>query len=390
VPPSFRFVPLRFLDFGRSMSRRALILSSLPHDVHASAVRWGLRESGRDATWVTSPADGALAPISLHTDGESEWRATGWLDPEPVSAVWFRRAHNPEQFPAANSADTGFLRTEWARFLRNLYGLTDELSDRLWVNRPRSAVAAENKLVQLRAARRAGLRFPPTLVSHDPDAIRRFADRHGRVVYKPFLPHTWKDAASGRMFSTFARILEPAMLADDDSLSLCPGIYQAYVDKQRDVRVVAIGERFFTADLGSHSGQAFVDWRAHTYSPELRAEVGALPGGYQMRLEALLGELGLVFGCVDLVIDRAGEAHFLEVNQAGQFLFLEEMVRGALPLLRAMVALLGEGRADYSLDAVADVSYEAYCASEYHRAWRETVRGDLEAASRGGAWLSVE
>jgi hypothetical protein len=156
------------------------------------------------------------------------------------------------------------------------------------------------------------------------------------------------------------------------------------------VRVVVIGERFFTAHLGSHSGEAFVDWRAHTYSSELRAEVGALPGGTQSRLEALLGELGLVFGCVDLVVDRDGEAHFLEINQAGQFLFLEDMVGGALPLLRAMVALLGEGRTDYSLDSVADVSYEAYCASETHQAWRESVRGDLEAASRGGAWLSVE
>jgi glutathione synthase/RimK-type ligase-like ATP-grasp enzyme len=372
------------------MSRRALILSSLPHDVHASAVRWGLRESGRDAIWVTSPTEDGLAPLSLHTDGESEWRATGWLDPAELSAVWFRRAHNPEAFPGASSADAGFLRTEWARFLRNLYGLTDELSDRLWVNTPRAAVAAENKLVQLQAARRAGLRFPPTLVSHDPDAIRRFAERHGRVVYKPFLPHTWKDGASGRMFSTFARILEPAMLADDASLSLCPGIFQAYVDKTRDVRVVVIGGRFFTADLRSQSGEAFVDWRAHTYSAELRAEVGTLPGDYQARLAALLGELGLVFGCIDLVVDRAGDAHFLEVNQAGQFLFLEEMVGGALPLLRAMVALLGEGRADYSLDAVADVSYRAYSASECHQSWRETVRGGLEAANRGGAWLTVE
>jgi len=385
------------------VKRHPLILSALRHDIHASAARWGLRHSGLDARWVVSPADEGLAPVSLHSDGRSEWRASGWLDPADVSAVWFRRALRPEVFPRAPAGDAPFLRTEWARFLRNAHALADELSsDRLWINRPSSAQAAENKLVQLQAARRAGLRFPPTLVSHDPDAIRRFAERHRQVVYKPFMPHTWKDAASGRMFSTFARILEPDMLAHDDSLALCPGIYQAYVDKECDVRVVAIGARLFAVRLAASSGEAFVDWRAQTYGQDLRAEVTELPAGYQDGLRALLAGLGLVFGCIDIALDRGGEPHFLEVNQAGQFLFLEDMVAatagpdaadaaaGGLPLLRAMCALLAEGRVDYSLDAIADVSYAGYLASDAHAAWREEVSGDLEAANREGAWLTVE
>jgi glutathione synthase/RimK-type ligase-like ATP-grasp enzyme len=373
------------------VNRYALILSSLRHDVHASAVRWALRRSGRDALWVTSPADGELAPVSLHSDGQTEWRASGWLDPTEVSAVWFRRAHKPEAFARAHERDWPFLRTEWARFLRNVHALADELSlDRLWVNRPAAAAAAENKLVQLQAARRAGLRFPPTLVSHHPAAIRRFAESHGRVVYKPFMPHTWQDAG-GRMFSTFARLLEPSMLDDDASLSLCPGIYQAYVDKRHDLRIVAIGAQLFAVSLSAASGEAFVDWRAHTYASDLRAQVTSLPAGLRDRLRALLAELGLVFGCIDVAVDRAGEPHFLEVNQAGQFLFLEEMAGGAIPLLRAMCALLAEGRVDASLDVIApDLSYASYCASDEHAIWRESVRGDLEAANRGGAWLTVE
>ncbi|HWM86954.1 MAG TPA: hypothetical protein VNO33_13970 [Kofleriaceae bacterium] len=370
------------------MRKSPLILSSLAYDIHASSVRWGLQQSGVRAIWAHSPAED-VPPISLHCDGSGPWRASGWLDDETVGSVWFRRSRSPEEFPRAQERDRPFLRTEWQRFMRNLYALSDELSDRLWVNRPASAIRAENKLVQLQAARRCGVRFPPTLVSHDPVAIRRFVAVHGRVVYKTFMPHTWKDAASGRMFSTFASMLEPDMLADDDSLSLCPGIYQAFVPKKRDLRVIAIGDRLFTVSLSSITGEAFVDWRAHTYEPELKAEAVVLPGAYQAKLQTLMQELGLVFGCIDLVVDAGGEVHFLEVNQAGQFLFIEQLV-DSMPLLRAMCAMLAEGRTDYSLDAIADLSYQTYCASDHHQKWWEGVRDQMDAASQEGAWLTIE
>jgi len=379
------------------MSKQPLILSARPYDVHAAAAMWGLRQSGLAPSWPSSLVDGSVPPVSLYCDdsdgegsgGGAGWKASGWLDDGAIGSIWFRRAHTPDVFPRAIDADVPFLRTEWARFLRNVYALGDAFSDRLWVNRPASANRAENKLAQLEAARRCRLRFPATLVSHDPDQIRRFVARHGRVVYKPFVPHTWEDGATGKRFGTFARLVEPTMLADDESLSLCPGIYQVYVEKKYDLRIVAIGDRFFTVRLASRSGAAFVDWRAYTFAPELHVEVCALPDRYRGKLESLLRELGLVFGCIDVAVDVDGDAHFLEVNQAGQFLFLEELAP-PLPLLRAMCAMLACGRTDYSLEAAADVSYPTYAASEAHRAWWEGVRGQLEADNRSGAWLSIE
>ena len=179
------------------------------------------------------------------------------------------------------------------------------------------------------------------------------------------------------------------MLDDDRSLALCPGIFQAYVEKRTDLRVIAIGDRLFTVSLRSASGEAFVDWRAHTYEADMRAELAELSAVYEDRLRALLRELGLVFGCIDLVIDTDGEPRFLEVNQAGQFLFIEEMVE-SLPLLRAMAALLATGRVDYSLDSVPEATYRAYTASEEHRAWWATVRGLMDEANQEGPWLTVE
>src|SRR3546814_19765329 len=76
-------------------------------------------------------------------------------------------------------------------------------------------------------------------------------------------------------------------------------------------------------------------------------------------------ELGIVFGCFDLAIDGKGEAHFLEVNQAGQFLFVEEMAP-QLPLLQAMFAMLAQGRTDYRLEPDPSLTYAASPARAEH------------------------
>ena len=63
--------------------------------------------------------------------------------------------------------------------------------------------------------------------------------------------------------------------------------------------------------------------------------------------------LGLLFGCIDLAADRQGRLRFLQVNQQGQFLSVEEAVPQT-PLLRAMSAMRMSGRTDYALESGVD------------------------------------
>lgn len=372
------------------MPRQPLILSALRHDIHAHAVCWGLREAGLDPNWLLSPTDPSVQPQSLICDSQPSWRAHGWLDSERTGSVWYRRPRDPEPSAQVQASDRTFVAGEWSRGMRNLQALGERFCDQLWVNSPTAAIRAEHKLVQLDAARNCGLRFPPTLISHDPDQIRRFAAKHGRLVYKSFATHSWKSMAKDRTSSVYATVLEPGMLDDEASLELCPGIFQPYVDKVCDLRIVVIGDRFFTIRIGAGGGGAFVDWRAHQFGSDLKAEPFDLPASYQDRLRVLMRELGLVFGCIDVVLDRDNEPHFLEVNQAGQFLFVEEMVPSQ-PLLRAMCALLAQGRPDYALDAMPAMSYQQYLATDAHLAWWQEVGPALEAErGRPSSWLSVE
>jgi hypothetical protein len=59
----------------------------------------------------------------------------------------------------------------------------------------------------------------------------------------------------------------------------------------------------------------------------------------------LLTRLGLVFGCLDLIVTPDGRYVFLEINQMGQFLFIERWT--GLPLLDTFAELLLQGRPDY-------------------------------------------
>ncbi|MCD9030902.1 hypothetical protein LDO32_04030 [Luteimonas sp. Y-2-2-4F] len=363
---------------------RPLILSHLPHDLHAHAACWGLRRIGADPLWIRSWDDPRLDGPSLAIGGA----------PPPDDgvcghgAVWFRRPRAPETFPGALEADQAFLRTEWGRYAANLHAMPGRAGAAFWVNRPDAAIRAENKLVQLDAAQRCGLRVPETLISRDPAAIRRFVARHGRVVYKPFQSHGWIDG-EGRVFGSYARVVGPEAL-DDASLRQCPGIFQQPVDKRYDVRVTVIGAHAFAMRLDTPAHEDAIDWRAMSLGGRVEAAPFALPEDCAGRLHALMDTLGLAFGCADFVADDGGALHFLEVNQAGQFLFAEQMLP-CLPLLAALCAMLAQARPDYTFDEAAPgPRYADYLASDEHRAWWAEVSPGIRGADGAIPGLSPE
>jgi hypothetical protein len=72
---------------------------------------------------------------------------------------------------------------------------------------------------------------------------------------------------------------------------------------------------------------------------ELGITHAELPAPVQQQCRALLRRLGLVFGCIDLIVTPTGEHVFLEINQMGQFLWVEEMCP-QIPLLQMFCEFL--------------------------------------------------
>ncbi|GLQ49484.1 RimK family alpha-L-glutamate ligase [Dyella flava] len=351
------------------MQHSVLILAP-DTDPHACAVSWALEQQGVTPICMPSLQAKPGNHYTFHIDAEHEFLLDSNVGQSVVSAVWNRRMQDPD--PTCAEADEAFARLEWKMFQRSMFTLGNAYGDALWVNRLPEAIRAEHKMVQLSVARKLGLPFPETVVTTDAGQVDMLRKKWGRIIFKSFLPHHWQDQQTGERHTVGVALLDQNSELPEDSIAICPGIYQRYIDKALDVRVTVMGQHLFAMSFGKGANGGFLDWRTYTDHPEMVAQTITLPSTVESKLRALMQELGLVFGAIDLVVDREGNYHFLEVNQAGQFLFMEDM-NPDYPILQAMTGLLVSGRLDNTSEALKPVTMKQFRASDAYAALGQRV-----------------
>lgn len=254
-----------------------------------------------------------------------------------VRAVWARKLWSPRM---ADDLDERYRSMCVGESAAALEGFLDALHDARWVNDLQSQQAAENKQRQLRVAAGAGLRVPRTLVTNDPAAARQFfAETEGQTVAKLLRPLTVSmDAAQPFVYTSRVREED---LACAETLRHSPMVFQELIPKARELRVAWVECEAFTGALdASGTSRGHTDWR-RAAPGECRWQKAQLPAEVSSGLQALMSELGLVFGAVDLICTPSGEHVFLEVNPSGEWGMLERDLR--LPISEAIAeALLGD------------------------------------------------
>jgi glutathione synthase/RimK-type ligase-like ATP-grasp enzyme len=350
---------------------KTVLLLSQPNDIHATAVAEALaRKDVPFCLWHTSDFPTRATESVRFRQGQRSVRLRGpelELAEDTVGTVWNRRPTLVIDEGRIHPADREFVVLGCETFRRSL--LDTLAPEAFWVN-PQRAVERTSKLRQHRFALEVGLNVPDTLYSNDPDEIRAFLREHGgRVVYKPFKMTAWKDDA--KHYMTFTTLLREEQLVEDGLLSIVPGIYQALVPKAYELRVTMMGRRALTARvLSQQTRTGRLDWRK-AYA-ELTMEPFELPVSVAEQCHALMRKLDIVFGCFDFIVRPEGEYVFLEVNQAGQFLFVENYA--GLPLLDAFTEFLRQGSPDFEWrpDRVA-VRYADVKAAALERLERNQV-----------------
>jgi len=345
-----------------------VLIPTYPRDVHAIEVALALEDRGHEAVlWCGSDfPTWQSGSIEIRAD-RFDWEIAG---PEleggrrgPFDVVWLRRPTPPVLPADLHPADLPVARRECHDFVNALHHLA--APDAFWLNPLASRSRSELKPVQLREAVRAGLTVPPTLMSNDPERIRRFLDEfHGRAVYKPFQPAQWEGDEEVALLLT--NEVTAADLPEDEILRATPGIFQARVEKAHELRVTVMGGHVVTARLRSQELEATrLDWRAA--GAQLRVEPDRLPPAVEEACRRLMRALGIYFGAFDFIVTPEGEHVFLEVNPAGQFLWVEE-ANPELRLLAPFVDFLLSHDPEFRWSATDGIRHADYYPRARERA----------------------
>ena len=251
-----------------------------------------------------------------------------------VRAVWARKLWSPLM---ADNLDERYRLMCIGESVAALEGFLDALHDARWVNDLERQRGAENKQRQLRLAARVNLRVPRTLVTNDAAAARQFfAETGGQTVAKLLRPLAVSMDA-GEPFVYTNRVREED-LAGAEALCHSPMVFQELIPKAYELRVACVAGQAFAGALdASGTSRGHTDWR-RAAPEECCWQKARLPAEVASALQALMLELGLVFGAVDLICTPSGEHVFLEVNPGGEWGMLERDL--GLPISEAIAAAL--------------------------------------------------
>lgn len=283
-----------------------------------------------------------VARCLLRVDGRD-------IDLEEVRSAWLWRPW--ERFPeearlrdlASKPTQWAFYRREWLAFHKG-FVLALAYSKVFCVNPPPHNVAFEEKICQMMIASQVGLKIPDTLYTARPVLAKEFYARHGgNIIYKPFsgFAHLIEGEGKPKVARLYTSRVEEAHLAEPAGFVPTPCVFQPYVEKEIELRIVIVGRRVFACSI--HSQQSELsrdDWRRFDLE-NTPYEPFDLPPEVERKLLALMDRLGLVFGSVDMILTPRGEYVFIEINPNGQFDWIAH--RTGLPIYEALADMLIAG-----------------------------------------------
>jgi glutathione synthase/RimK-type ligase-like ATP-grasp enzyme len=344
-----------------------LICTQFVEDVSVQRLSAVLRTRGAEPVILAPTMLEEPSSLLIASEGERGVRTILQLQEraiplDQVHAAWLWRGWYPEPLDprfrglAQRRAEWAFFAGEWAAFHK---GFSTALAYRhvFCVNPPPFNVAFEEKCCQLMLAAEVGLRIPPTLYTTRLPVAREFLLQHGdALIYKPFRPYIQMMEPEGDQPSRVSKLLtnrvQAADLVEGAGFIPTPGIFQPYVEKRLELRIVVVGRQLFACAIHSQqSERSRDDWRRYDldHTPYERYD---LPPEVADQILALMDRLGLVFGSIDMILTPEGEYVFLEVNPNGQFDWIANLT--GLPIYEHLAAMLLAGSVDYAVTASAE------------------------------------
>jgi glutathione synthase/RimK-type ligase-like ATP-grasp enzyme len=257
------------------------------------------------------------------------------LSTENVKSCWRRQPW----LPLAKNLSKGYeqlIKKESQSFLWSLVTTLDVF----WMNHPISAhILEDNKLFQMQEACRVGLRIPDSLMTNKKDEALAFCEAHGGVIALKLI--------SGVVFQSKEKLFDCVytqklsykdLLSCGDQIAVCPIFIQEYVPKKVEARITVVGDSIFPCVIHSQDSQKTRDdWRRYDFA-NVKHEKIDIPQEISKKLLLFMKNCNISFGAFDFIITPEDEYVFLEVNQGGQWGWIEELT--GMPISEAIADVL--------------------------------------------------
>ena len=233
-----------------------------------------------------------------------------------IQAVWHRKAW---RISVPEDLDEDYEKIFLNEYGSLRYNLFTALENIPWINPYEQEKKVDgNKMYQLKIAAKNNLVIPKTLFSNDEEKITAFFHEqcNGKAIAK--LHGVLAKSMNAENFLSTTIIDEDSLEFISD-IAYCPMIFQPYIEKEYELRIIYIDGEFFTGKINSGGAS---DWRIsqdHYFwvSYELPEEI-------RQNLTNMMKEMELFFGAIDMIKGRDGKYYFLEVNPQGEWGMLQK------------------------------------------------------------------
>ncbi len=237
------------------------------------------------------------------------------IAPEKIKAVWNKKIWRPSIPHELDSTYNRIYLQEYST-MRNIF--MESFQHVPWMNTPEAdRKVADNKMYQLQMAAQNGLSTPPTLMTNSAQKVQKFFKEQckGEMIAKMHGVLSHSMDGKGPSFPT-SKVNEEDFEQLKDSLKYCPMIFQPFIKKQYELRVVYIDGEIYTGMI--KTGEECADWRQQSITTfEWKKYI--LPESINKKIVATMQSMNLLFGAMDFIVDNNGNYVFLEVNPQGEW-----------------------------------------------------------------------
>ncbi|MBW1602282.1 ATP-grasp ribosomal peptide maturase [Streptomyces sp. JJ66] len=316
-----------------------LVLTRRTVDGVADMVITALNERGTPVVRLDPGDFPQELTISARLDpGQDAWRGV-WrgtyrdLDLSTVRAVYYRR---PGRFRLDSRMTADGARWADGEARAGFGGVLSSLRC-TWVNHPwRNALAgfAPHALAE---AARCGLLVPSTLITSDPAEARAFvASLPGRIAAYKAVGAASAGVHEGRRVALWTARVRPEEITD--TVRLTAHQFQAWIDKKYEVRLTAVDDHLFAAEIHAGSALSRIDFRRDYDS--LTYRTCDVPEATAAGVRALMRSFGLRYLALDFLVTHDSCWHLIDINPSGQYGFIPELRQ---PITQAIADVL-EGK----------------------------------------------